>query len=145
MFFNRDARTLVLDPIERMMEKVNFIAKNPMALCGDMESETQGVLAMSTKKKKKKADGDNEAQLLETSLIQIGKLLGLCFGVAGAQIIGTNMQQKRGSNSDFNPLVNGQKTMSIFGFCDIRGFGEVTEVLQAKIMTFVNSIAEIVH
>ena len=35
MFFNRDARTLVLDPIERMMEKVNFIAKNPMAACSD--------------------------------------------------------------------------------------------------------------
>lgn len=35
--------------------------------------------------------------------------------------------------------------MAIFGFCDIRGFNEVNEVLQEKVMTFVNSIAEVVH
>ena len=140
-YFNRDSRRLVLDPLERMMERIQLIAENPMALCGD-DDQGEGVLAFG-KKKKKKADGDNEAQLLETSLIKIGKLLGLCFGVAGSQIIGQNMATKKGSK-DFNPQ-SGNKIMSIFGFCDIRGFGEVTEVLQAKIMTFVNSIAEVVH
>ena len=35
--------------------------------------------------------------------------------------------------------------MGIFGFCYINFFSEVTEVLQANIMMFVNEIAEIVH
>ena len=29
--FNKDARELVLDPLERMIEKVKLIAKNPLA------------------------------------------------------------------------------------------------------------------
>jgi hypothetical protein len=29
--FNKDARDLVLDPLERMIEKVKLIAKNPLA------------------------------------------------------------------------------------------------------------------
>ena len=35
--------------------------------------------------------------------------------------------------------------MAIFGFCDIRNFTDVTEVLQTGIMVFVNEIAEITH
>ena len=58
-YFNRDSRRLVLDPLERMMERIQLIAENPMALCGDDE-QNEGVLAFG-KKKKKKADGDNEA------------------------------------------------------------------------------------
>jgi len=33
----------------------------------------------------------------------------------------------------------------IFGFCDIRNFTEVTEILLEDIMLFVNEIAFIVH
>ena len=29
--FNKDARELVLDPLDRMIEKVKLIAKNPLA------------------------------------------------------------------------------------------------------------------
>ena len=35
--------------------------------------------------------------------------------------------------------------MAIFGFCDIRNFTDMTEVLQEDIMVFVNEIASIVH
>ena len=35
--------------------------------------------------------------------------------------------------------------MAIFGFCDIRNFTDVTEVLQQGVMEFVNTIAAIVH
>jgi class 3 adenylate cyclase len=67
--------------------------------------------------------------LLESSLTTIGRLLGLCFGEAGAQIIGANISLE-GKGEDFNPLIAGCKNVSIFGFCDIRGFNEVTEVLE---------------
>lgn len=66
---------------------------------------------------------------MEQSLIKIGRLLGLCFGEAGAKIIGANIKLD-GKGDDFNPLIPGSKDMAIFGFCDIRGFNEVNEVLQ---------------
>jgi class 3 adenylate cyclase len=42
-------------------------------------------------------------------------------------------------------MMAGQRVYAIFGFCDIRSFTESTEVLQTKIMLFVNQIAEITH
>ena len=44
-----------------------------------------------------------------------------------------------------NPLIDGKKKCAIFGFCDIRNFTEVTELLQEDIMLFVNKIGELVH
>lgn len=35
--------------------------------------------------------------------------------------------------------------MAVLAFCDIRNFTDVTEVLEEKIMVFVNRIAYIVH
>lgn len=35
--------------------------------------------------------------------------------------------------------------VAIFGFCDIRNFTDVTEVLQEEVMNYVNTIAQIVH
>lgn len=39
----------------------------------------------------------------------------------------------------------GKKISAIFGFCDIRNFTNVTEVLEEEVMIFVNEIANIVH
>jgi len=49
------------------------------------------------------------------------------------------------SPGELNLRMNGQKTVGIFGFCDIRNFTDVTEILQTEVMVFVNVIAEIVH
>jgi hypothetical protein len=40
--FNNDANTLVLTPIERMLEKVRLIARNPLAAASD-EIENAGI------------------------------------------------------------------------------------------------------
>lgn len=145
---NRDATRLVLDPIERMVERVRIVAKNPMALCSEEEIENEGALALvkSQQKKKKKTEEDhkNETAFLEASLFTIGRLLGLCFGEAGARIIGNNIASSE-IGSDFNPVIPGSKEMAIFGFCDIRGFADATEALEEDVMKFVNQIAEIVH
>lgn len=92
------------------------------------------MLAVDTKKnkknkKKEKEKNSNEAAVLEDSMIKIGRLLGLCFGEAGAKIIGANITLES-KGDDFNPLIPGAKTLAVFGFCDIRGFNEVNEVLQ---------------
>ena len=149
---NKDATVLVLDPIERMIERIRIVAKNPMALCSEEEIEKAGALAMvqaqqdrKNKKKKKKEDAnENETAFIEKSLFTIGRLLGLCFGEAGARIIGNNIASSE-IGSDFNPLIPGSKELAIFGFCDIRGFADATEALEEEVMKFVNQIAEIVH
>lgn len=45
IFFTSDANVLVLGPIERMLEKVKLIAKNPLAAASD-EVEDAGVYSM---------------------------------------------------------------------------------------------------
>lgn len=82
-----------------------------------------------------------ETEVLERAIVKIGYLLALGFGEAGASIIGQNMTQ----GGDLDPMMAGQRTYAIFGFCIIDHFVECTEVLQTDIMTYVNKIAEITH
>ena len=42
-------------------------------------------------------------------------------------------------------MIPGKKVFAIFGFCSIRHFIDLTEILEEKIMVFVNEVAEIVH
>lgn len=73
--------------------------------------------------------------------MKIGALLAIGFGEAGSKIITKNMKV----NGRIDPMIPGKKVMAIFAFCSIRGFSEATEVLQERVMLFVNEIAELVH
>jgi len=42
-------------------------------------------------------------------------------------------------------MIPGKKMCAIFGFCDVRGFAVITEVLKNNVITFVNEVARIVH
>ena len=53
LFFSRDAEKLVLNPIERMIEKVKVIAENPLAATTG-ELENAGFLSMTENMEKKK-------------------------------------------------------------------------------------------
>jgi len=87
-----------------------------------------------------------ETMILEKTIIKIGSLLVLGFGEAGAEIIGENLKEAHcaGSNSQV-AIVPGRRVEAAFGFCDIRNFTDVTEVLQDQVMVFVNQIAGIIH
>ena len=80
---------------------------------------------------------ENETYFLEESLFRIGRLLGLCFGQAGAKIIGLNISTAD-SGVDFNPKLHGEFVEGIYGYCNIRNFTDVCVALQSKIMLFVN-------
>lgn len=130
VLFIRDADSLVLQPIERMVHKVKMMSENPLA----------------SKDFNAPADGHDSTQQLETKILErsIGKvcqLLSVGFGEAGAEIIANNIK----SSGGINPMLPGKKIAAIFGFCDIRNFTSATEVLQEDIMEFVNCIASIVH
>ena len=128
-FFSKDANDLALKPIERMIDKVNRIASNPLA------SKEETMI------KEKKGQMQFETTLIENAIIKIGTLLALGFGEAGSEIIASNMEK----GGDVDPMIAGKKKCAVFGFCDIRSFTDTTEVLQEEVMMFVNSIAQIVH
>eukprot|EP00898_Chlorokybus_atmophyticus_P006946 jgi/Chlat1/7252/Chrsp58S06894 len=136
LLFSKDANNLVLMPIERMVKKVRDMAENPLAKTF-LEAEAQRVKEQSGEP----GVFDLETTVLERSINKICSLLAIGFGDAGAEIVGENMK----NGGDLNPMVPGKKMVAIFGFCDIRQFTDTTEVLQADIMEFVNSIARIVH
>lgn len=86
------------------------------------------------KTKKKGDDMTLETAILEQAITKISHLLALGFGEAGSAIIAQNLE----AGGDLNPMLPGQRIHAIFGFCDIRNFTDTTEILQTKVMTFVN-------
>lgn len=78
---------------------------------------------------------------MDDAITKIGTLLVLGFGEAGSYIVTRNLSQF----GNVNVKTRGNKTMAIFGFCDIRKFTNTTEALQERVMLFVNDIAKIVH
>jgi class 3 adenylate cyclase len=160
MCFTKDTYDIVLDPITKMTKKIKFLSKNPIAAMQqnlnerDVEEEENFKLGIEgitflTKKAigcctyNKKKGIPMETTILEKTISKISSLLALGFGEAGAEIISTNMS--KGEDGDINPMIAGKKVMAIYGFCDIRNFTDATEVLQEKVMIFVNEIAEVVH
>ena len=109
MMFSKDANELALRPLERMIDKVNKIAKNPNTA---IELKLQ-----------KDGKNQNETIKIENAIIKIGMLLALGFGDAGSEIIGSNMAK----GGDVDPMLPGQKKCAIYGFCDIRNFTDATE------------------
>ena len=131
VLFIRDADSLVLRPIERMVHKVKIMSENPFASKTFNEDDAR--------------EGDQAKQLetkvLEHSIGKVCQLLSIGFGEAGAEIIANNIK----SGGAINPMLPGKRMHAIFGFCDIRNFTSATEVLQEDIMEFVNCIASVVH
>jgi class 3 adenylate cyclase len=87
-------------------------------------------------------DGPYETVILEQTIVKIGALLAQGFGEAGTKIIADNMAKTQGN---VDPMIPGNKVVAIFGFCDIGSFTKLTNVLQERIIVFVNEIADIVH
>lgn len=123
--FSQNIDTLLVEPIEGMMEKLMLMAKDP-------ESAAKEDLSTNV---------ELETTIISNAIIKIGALLSTVFGSAGAEIIGSNIIEE----GDMNPMIEGKKKCAIFGFCDIRNFTEVTEVLQEEILIFVNKIGSLVH
>uniref|UniRef100_K3WBH0 Guanylate cyclase domain-containing protein n=1 Tax=Globisporangium ultimum (strain ATCC 200006 / CBS 805.95 / DAOM BR144) TaxID=431595 RepID=K3WBH0_GLOUD len=127
----RDAEIMVIGPIERMMRLVTQLAQNPLG---------------ATEAKKELYDNDEqgedyETKMLEDTLGKIGRLLQVGFGAAGTEIIAKNM----GGAGELDVMIPGKKITSIFGFGIIEHFTETCSLLEEDIITYINTIAEIVH
>ncbi|OQR87222.1 Voltage-gated Ion Channel (VIC) Superfamily [Achlya hypogyna] len=124
-FFTKDADMLVIGPIERMMELVNRLAKNPLGNTDIEEDMSQ----------------EYETRMLEKTIAKIGRLLQVGFGSAGTEIISKNM----GGTGELNVMIPGKKITSIFGFGIIEHFTETCSVLEESVITYINTLADIVH
>jgi len=170
--FSKDANVLVLRPVERMIEKVNLIRDNPLAAMKLADDEFKGeeikkfknntarekrgmwlekyhlsclsqIVNWFSRQGASRDDAMMETAVLEKTIIKLGSLLALGFGEAGASIVADNMQGL--DSAGVNAMVPGARVDCIIGSARIRDFSTATEVLQGKVMTFVNQIAEIVH
>lgn len=158
--FTADANALVLGPIETMIGKVNALRSNPLMAMKIADEEfkaeekkkaqqKQGqdrfttLVRVLTCKSTKPIHEPMETVILEKTIIKLGSLLVLGFGEAGASIIEHNMHGVDSACVD--AMVDGTRVECIIGCTRIRDFSIATEVLQAKIMTFVNQISEIIH
>lgn len=129
-----DTQTMVITPIERMMNMVEAVARDPLQALSFDHSETGG-------------SGEYETRLLETTIEKITGLLRVGFGEAGAGIISANLAMKSsgGEAAAVNPLLPGVRIYAVIGFCDIHHFEEINQLLTNDVLIFVNLIAEIVH
>lgn len=165
LYFSNDANQLVLRPVEKMIKRVEAIRDNPLAAMKmadeefKMEERERHRLRLLKERHRRfhlqarakalckcgpSTDGEPmETVVLEKTIIKLGSLLALGFGEAGAHIIGHNMEES--DSAGVNVMIPGVKVECIVGKAGIHNFSTATEVLQAKVMTFVNQIAEIVH
>jgi class 3 adenylate cyclase len=146
VYFESDAKELVLEPLEVMIEIVENVAKDPIN-AKNTEQLQDGfkntISKLSNKKQKRKEEQAEkyEVKIIQAAIVRISALLAIGFGEAGGEIIKENLS----NHHDLDPMLKGKRKTAIFGFCDIRGFSLLNEILQEKTMLFVNEIAEIVH
>lgn len=168
VLFTNDANVLVLAPIEAMISKVERIRSNPLVAIRLSDEDFKAEERQKAKVKQVEASREQnwllkirdklmcsaapraavdvapmETAILEKTILKLGSLLALGFGEAGASIIEQNMS---GTDSAWvDAMVEGTRVECVIGIARIREFNTMTEVLQAKVMTFVNQVSEIVH
>lgn len=168
-FLRRDAELLVLGPLRRMLKIVSRYAKNPLVppkiasrSTGDKNrrDRTKGSTGNDESSLTEDSDhsldadddddvdalGSFETERLITAIARITDLLRKCWGVAGADIISTNLATREGALAEvFNPTVPGKSVYALFAFCAIRGFDHALRNLKGEIMVLINDIANVLH
>jgi class 3 adenylate cyclase len=164
--FSALANRLVLRPVEKMIKRVEIIREDPLVAVhmADEEFKLEEKEKAKLKAQKSHLRAWNQARdtinyvincgikekiepmetvILEKTIIKLGSLLALGFGEAGSNIINHNLQAS--DSAGVNGMVPGSRVEAIIGVARVRDFSTATEVLNNKVMTFVNQIAEIVH
>ena len=130
-----DATRLIIEPLESLLQQVKEMSQNPSKALK---------LAEKRKKIKKKKKGKNQSDLesIRETISKLAYLLVLGFGRAGDSVISKILYSK---NMNLQIEASGTNVFGIFGFCDIRNFTDVTEVLGTEVIRFVNTCGDIVH
>lgn len=116
---------LVINPIERICSALQALGKSMKTLQDDKEEED-----------------DDEFERLGNSILTLTEMLKSSLGAAGTAIIKNNIE---GEETTVNAMVPGVKMEGYFGFCDVRKFDQVLQVLQEDSIVLTNTISSIVH
>ena len=125
----RDAHKLLIHPIDKMVNLIELLAKNPLKALEQTHTAASRSVELETDK-------------VIFTLLKVANLLKTALGEAGLSIITANLADSR---KPFDPVVPGVRVQAAFSFCDIRKFTDATECLEEGVMMFVNTIAGIVH
>ena len=160
----RDAEVLVLGPLRRMLRIVAGYAKNPLiqpklhrrrntrnSVNKSLPDHSDDTLSDSDDS----LDGGDtvendlgsyETEQLINAVSKITDLLRKCWGVAGADIISTNLATREGALTEvFNPTVPGKSVYALFGFAAINGFDHALKNLGGDVMVLINDVAKVLH
>jgi len=70
-------------------------------------------------------------------------LLAMGLGENGSNILSSSL--KNNLEQEINTIIEGEKTVAVYCYCEIQDFYEIFKVLKENVLIFVNEIAEIVH
>lgn len=124
MSMSASVKKRAVEPLQRMLLLVESVIHNPL----------------KPLKARPRRASTHEAAQVEHALVKFGSLLQIGFGEAGAKVIHHHMK-----DGTFDDCLPGRITHAIFGFCDIRDFTPLTEVLQGDVVQLVNGVAKHVH
>lgn len=165
----RDAEVLVLGPLRRMLKIVARYAKNPLSQPKLRRRFSPGLGRRKTPHRPEREDYDDdtlsessseysyddhgdlalgsyETEQLITAVTVITDLLRKCWGVAGADIISTNLASTGGALTEvFNPTVPGKSVYALFGFAAINGFDHAMRSLGDDLIDLINNVAKVLH
>ena len=130
-FFMYDATRLIIDPMEKLLNMVKEMSQNPSR-----------ALKLAEKQKKLKISNNPELESIKETITKLAYLLVLGFGRAGDSVISKILYSQ---NINLQITSKGTTIYGIFGFCDIRNFTDVTEVLGTEVIQYVNTIGHVVH
>eukprot|EP00929_Paragymnodinium_shiwhaense_P118406 TRINITY_DN90327_c0_g1_i1.p1 TRINITY_DN90327_c0_g1~~TRINITY_DN90327_c0_g1_i1.p1 ORF type:complete len:1004 (-),score=166.35 TRINITY_DN90327_c0_g1_i1:92-3103(-) len=157
MGFNNDANRLLLDPIKRMIAKMETIKDHPLESMrlGDLEfrreeaeaarrkeemAKKSKLLRLLTSLQSKKSKEPMETVILEKTIIKLGALLAMGFGEGSSAIVGTFT-----SGSDFLTTASGRVVDCVVAFASVRDFDVCLDCLGDRSVIFLNQVCEIVH
>jgi class 3 adenylate cyclase len=151
--FASSTYNLIIQPIERMIEKVVGVIERPQrmkekAFIDAEEADLRQNLNVEEEPLDEEAvkQQSMETEIIEDAIKKIGILVAVGLGDAGSSLIASYLTAKSDEKGSSEVLLkNVQELEAIFGFCDIRNFTDATEILEKDVMVFVNTIADIVH
>ena len=133
----------VINPLEVMINTVKCVSQDPVNF-QSLEKINKSLIKSHLNLKFKynrETYISSEIKTIQFAVIRISSLMAIGFGEAGGNILKDNMN----SFGSLNPMIPGKKINAVFGFCLIRNFRKINEILQEKVIMFVNEIADIVH
>jgi len=151
-----DTVNMVFGSFRSMLRIVSRYAKNPLAPSGSdkshhyqMTDRNSSIGSRTSVFTNDTEDEDYirtyETEQLHTAFTKITDLLRKCWGVAGADIISSNLASIDGDYKVFNPTVPGRNVFALFAFAAITDFDYALKNLGGDVMILINDVASVLH